>query len=185
VADTAQPDDLAERLVDLGAFPARSVTDASATVMALRTAPAPGPREVGVRRVTTVEDFRRYVTITHEVFNRLHLLPAELERIGRDGVRDVADTRFVRYLAEADGEPVAAASATFAPAGVILHAGSTLPAARGRGAYRALVRARWDDAVAHGTPALVTRAGAMSRPILERLGFEPLGAIRLLDDELP
>ena len=38
--------------------------------------------------------------------------------------------------------------------------------------YRALVRARWDDAVAAGQPALVVHAGAMSRPILERLGFQ-------------
>ena len=34
----------------------------------------------------------------------------------------------------------------------------TLPDARGRGAYRALVRARWDDAVRRGTPALVVHA---------------------------
>ena len=44
--------------------------------------------------------------------------------------------------------------------------------ARGRGAYRAVVRARWDAAVARGTPALAVGAGPMSRPILERLGFE-------------
>ena len=52
-----------------------------------------------------------------------------------------------------------------------LFGGATLPEARGRGAYRALVAARWDDAVARGTPVLVTQAGAMSRPILATLGF--------------
>jgi hypothetical protein len=46
--------------------------------------------------------------------------------------------------------------------------------ARGCGVYRALVRARWDEAVARGTPALVVQAGQMSRPILERLGFETI-----------
>jgi hypothetical protein len=60
--------------------------------------------------------------------------------------------------------------------------GGVLPAARGRGIYRALVRARWDDAVAAGTPALCTQAGAMSRPILEGLGFQPVAEHEILLD---
>ena len=54
--------------------------------------------------------------------------------------------------------------------------------ARGRGAYRALVRARWDDAVAAGTPVLITQAGRMSLPILERLGFRAVCEIQVLLD---
>jgi len=50
------------------------------------------------------------------------------------------------------------------------------------GAYRALVRARWDDAVAPGQPALVVHAGAMSRPILERLGFQAVAELEVLLD---
>ena len=65
---------------------------------------------------------------------------------------------------------------------VVLNAGSTLPHARGRGAYRALVAARWADAVGRGTPALITQAGAMSRPILRRLGFRELAEIRVYLD---
>jgi GNAT superfamily N-acetyltransferase len=57
-----------------------------------------------------------------------------------------------------------------------------LPQARGRGVYRALVRARWDDAVALGTPALCVHAGAMSRPILERRGFTCIGEVDVLGD---
>ncbi|MGH3102662.1 MAG: GNAT family N-acetyltransferase, partial [Gaiellaceae bacterium] len=57
-----------------------------------------------------------------------------------------------------------------------------LPNARGRGAYRALVAARWAAAVARGTPALITQAGAMSRPILNRLGFRELAEIRIFLD---
>ena len=64
-----------------------------------------------------------------------------------------------------------------------LFGGSTLPEARGRGAYRALVAARWEDAVARGTPALVTQASPMSRPILRQLGFRELCEIRILLDE--
>ena len=84
----------------------------------------------------------------------------------------VGDTPRV-YLAFIDGTAVGAARALFEdglPA-VMLISGGVLAEARGRGAYRALVRARWEDAVEAGTPALIVHAGAMSRPILERLGF--------------
>ena len=47
---------------------------------------------------------------------------------------------------------------------------------------RALVAARWEDAVTRGTPALVTRSGPMSRPILERAGFVELAEIAFLLD---
>jgi hypothetical protein len=45
------------------------------------------------------------------------------------------------------------------------------------------VAARWADAVERGTPALVTQAGAMSKPILERLGFRQVAEITILLDE--
>jgi hypothetical protein len=73
---------------------------------------------------------------------------------------------------------------TFTERGAVLHAGATRAEARGRGAYRALVAARWGDAAACGTPALVTWAGPMSRPILERLGFREIGTLRILRDAL-
>jgi hypothetical protein len=44
------------------------------------------------------------------------------------------------------------------------------------------VRARWETAVERGTPALTVGAGAMSGPILERLGFERVGRIDCLLD---
>jgi predicted GNAT family acetyltransferase len=88
----------------------------------------------------------------------------------------------VVYLAYTDGEPIARASGSFSEHGVTLFGGATLPEARGRGAYRALVAARWQDAVARGTPLLVTQAGSMSRPILTRLGFRQVCEIRILLD---
>ena len=51
-----------------------------------------------------------------------------------------------------------------------------------RGAYRALVHARWRDAVAAGRPLLVTQSEPMSQPILLRLGFEVVGQIMILLD---
>ncbi len=87
------------------------------------------------------------------------------------------------YVALVDGQPAARATASFTEHGALLFGGATLEWARGRGAYRALVRARWDDAVARGTPVLVTHAGAMSRPILTRLGFREVSQIHILLDE--
>jgi predicted GNAT family N-acyltransferase len=54
---------------------------------------------------------------------------------------------------------------------LLLDGAATLPRARGRGAYRALIAARWDEAAARGTPGLVVQAQETSRPILERCGF--------------
>jgi GNAT superfamily N-acetyltransferase len=67
--------------------------------------------------------------------------------------------------------------------GLLLGGSAVLPAARGRGAYRALVAARWAEAVTLGKPALVVQAGAMSRPILESCGFEAVCHIDVLEDQ--
>jgi hypothetical protein len=180
VSSAAAPTGLAQRLRALGAVPASAP---AAVALALCEPPAPA-LGVTVARVETVAAFRAFVAITHEVFDMEERLPAELDRIDREGGRDLADRRYVRYLAWADGEPVAAAAAAFTPAGAILHAGATRAAARGRGAYRALVAARFADAAARGTPAVVTWAGAQSEPILRRLGFGEVGRMTLLADAL-
>jgi GNAT superfamily N-acetyltransferase len=76
------------------------------------------------------------------------------------------------WLALLDGEPVAWAGAIAATCGLFLAGGATRPTARGRGAYRALIRARWDYAVELGTPLLAVHAQERSRSILERCGFD-------------
>lgn len=53
-----------------------------------------------------------------------------------------------------------------------LWGGSTLPAYRGRGLYTALLAARVREARAQGVRYLTIDAGAMSRPIVARHGFE-------------
>jgi predicted GNAT family acetyltransferase len=88
------------------------------------------------------------------------------------------------YLGRVDGRAVAFARSAYGTDGVALLGGGTLEADRGNGYYTALVHARWQDAVERGTPLLCTQAGKMSQPILERLGFERLGTIRLLVDRL-
>jgi hypothetical protein len=178
IATHATPADVADRLLELG-LQEDERRRSAAMVLHDEIESVPG---VDVRRVETVDDFRAHVTITHEVFGNLDRLPAELARIDLEGEAQLDDLRFVRYVAHVDGKPAGAATATFASDGVILHSGSVLPWARGRGAYRALVAARRADAAERGTPTVVTRAGAMSQPILRGLGFEELFELRFLVD---
>jgi GNAT superfamily N-acetyltransferase len=81
------------------------------------------------------------------------------------------------WVAYVDGAPVAYAGAVAGPVGLFLTGGVTVPEARGRGAYRALVRARWDEAVRRGTPVLVVHAEESSRRVLERIGFRRVAAV--------
>jgi hypothetical protein len=69
--------------------------------------------------------------------------------------------------------------------GLALFGGATLPEFRGRGAYRALIAERWRVAASDTPqrPALVTQAGAMSRPILAALGFAAVGRLEMLVDD--
>jgi GNAT superfamily N-acetyltransferase len=173
VGTHATPADLADRLVALGLVdddPALQVG------MVLDAPPAQAPpEEVEVRRVTTTEEYLAAERIAGIAFGEVLAPPAD------DFVyAPTVDSAI--YLAYVDGEPVARGSAAYSEHGVTLFGGATLPGARGRGAYRALVQARWDDAVARGKPLLVTQASPMSRPILARLGFREVCTIRALVD---
>jgi GNAT superfamily N-acetyltransferase len=88
----------------------------------------------------------------------------------------------MNFAAFVDGRVVAAGGIQFTPYGAYLAGGSTHPDYRGRGCYRALVRARWNAAVTRGTPLLAVQAGAMSKPILERLGFRQIATVHALVD---
>jgi hypothetical protein len=86
------------------------------------------------------------------------------------------------HIAFADGEVAGLGISSPGPSAILLGGGAVLSAFRGRGVYRALVASRWRAAVALGKPALTVHAGAMSRPILERCGFEPLCELDVLLD---
>jgi hypothetical protein len=176
----ATPNDLVDRLLARGLV---DFEDPLAIGMVLTDEPGAPAEGITVRKVASLADLRTYLQITNEAFgmNEEHLAESlgGAEKIWAED--DPA--RGARFLASIDGEPVAAATSTYTPWAVVLNAGATLPAARGRGAYRALVHARWQDAVARGTATLVTQAGRMSQPILERLGFRAICEIRILLDE--
>jgi len=85
------------------------------------------------------------------------------------------------YLAYDGAEPVAAATMLFTEVGLaMLSGGATTPHAQRRGFYRALVRARWEDAQANGYPVVATQAGDDSAPILLALGFTPVADLVVL-----
>jgi hypothetical protein len=178
IGDSATPRDLVERLQALGMVPDR---EPLAVGMVLDKPPPSGPAEIDVTRVETIDDYLAAVGVMHEAFD----VPEETRALQRaDAAGELAARASAVYLARLEDEPVAAGRASFAHGGVVLNGGATLPRARGQGAYRALVAARWQDAVRAGTPALITQAGAMSRPILRRLGFREVAEIRILLDRL-
>jgi N-acetylglutamate synthase-like GNAT family acetyltransferase len=89
----------------------------------------------------------------------------------------------VDFIAYLDARPAGCAALVTSNRGVLLMGGSVAPWARGRGVYRALVRARWDFAVERGLPALVTHANPKtSYPILRRLGFKEVCELHRLQD---
>ncbi len=89
-----------------------------------------------------------------------------------------------QFIATIDGRTVGTAYAVLGPAGVNLFGGSVLAEARGRGVYQALIAARWEAAVARGTPALTVQAGRMSKPIVEKLGFVGVGEAHIYVDTI-
>jgi hypothetical protein len=146
--------------------------------------PPPGPSEVEVVRVETFEQFEAATELSWAAFatpperreaQRLQLR-SEFEAAERAGVP-------ATFLAFLDGRTAGTGRSVYADEGSFLIAGAVAPWARKRGVYRALVRARWDDAVARGAPALVTEAMPdTSYPILRGLGFAEVCLIRRLED---
>jgi GNAT superfamily N-acetyltransferase len=180
VGTHATPPDLADQFLEAGMLP---FDEPLAIGMVMTEPPEGGPAAgVEVRAVDAPEQ----LVAAHRIARVGFGMEPEDDDLD-EAARDLASQRelgtWVSYLAYVDGRPVAQAQATFTPHGVVMNGGSTLPDARGRGAYRALVRARWEAAAERGTPALVTQAGAMSRPILERLGFRAVCEIRILLDD--
>jgi GNAT superfamily N-acetyltransferase len=178
LGESCTPSDLVERLGRLGIL--SDEHEPVAIGMVLRGPLAePPPVGVSARRVESLDELVLARRIQHAAFGMPEDEP-EPDRAAADYAAEGLDGS--TFLAFVDGEPAAAAYAAYTPAGLLLFGGATLPAARGRGAYRALVAARAAEASARGTPVLVTHAGQMSQPILERLGFERLARIdRLLD----
>jgi GNAT superfamily N-acetyltransferase len=177
VGSTAEPGDLVTQLLERGLVRDH---EPFAVALALRTTPPPPPDGLLVRRVETDEEYIAAKLVQFEAFGTSAEEIAERRAVMPGSWREAPKIVHAVWL---DGEIVGSGTCSWTPHGLALFGGATLPRARGRGVYRALIAARWREATATGATALITQAGAMSRPILERMGFRPVGRVDMLVDD--
>ena len=163
------PPDLKARLAARGF----TIEEADAImVLDLHNAPEVLRRPVSpaVRRISDPDDIRKMLQVQHVVWNRdFEFLVRELV----DELREMPDTLCI-YAAYVDDVPVSSAWVRFPENSQFgsLWGGSTLPEHRGQGHYTALLAVRVQEAMARGVRFLTVDASPMSRPILEKQGFE-------------
>jgi GNAT superfamily N-acetyltransferase len=172
---------LADDLLGFGLVPADEPVLTGMTC-ATETPPAP---QVEVRAIETAAQYLEAIAVDWEVWHvpedeRAKRGATEVDRFDEDYAAGTAH----HWAAYDKGRPIGFGRGIDMEDGVALMGGAVLPDARGRGVYRGLVRARWDHAVARGTPLLVVQAGRMSAPVLDGLGFVRHGEIRLFADRL-
>jgi hypothetical protein len=173
---SSAPPGLVGALLERGLIPDK---DPYAVALVLNNEPPAIAPDFTAREVDTLEELEAATRVQWEAFGAT---PEEIEEARRLLPERFRDSPNLRHAVWLDGEIVCTGTSSPTEHGLLLYGGATAPHARGRGAYRALIRARWDDAVARGTPALITQGGSMSRPILERLGFERVGEVHMLMD---
>ena len=180
IGSTAEPPSLPDRLRALGWRDPEPPWDPVAAAMVLADEP-PTADGIAVRRIETFEDHLTglEIMLASDAFS-----PEAAER-ERAEARQTFERRTRRgglqWLALLDATPVAFALAERSRAGLYLAGGATLPEARGHGCYRALVRARWDEAMTCGLQGLAVQAQyKSSAPILRRLGFVQTATIHTL-----
>jgi len=185
VGPSCRPDGLARLLVDRGFVPAvRPPYEPISTAMAMATPPEIAAASAGLeaRLVRNEDEYREAIRIAMEAFNEspedaaswYEAVPALWA--AHDGVN-----RYT-HLAFLDGRPVGFGFATVTGDAVLLGGSGVLAVARGCGVYRALVRARWEEARRLGHLGVVIHAGSMSRPVLERCGFEVVCEVAAFED---
>jgi GNAT superfamily N-acetyltransferase len=177
IGSAAEPAALVELLLERGLV---RDTEPFAAALVLDEKPPAAPAGTEARRVRTLEEFVAAVEVQWEAFG---VPAAEISQRHAELGEQWKSSPMIMHAVWVDGRLVGAGRCSDTPHGLALFGGATLPDARGRGAYRALIRARWEHACAVGAPALLTQAGAMSRPILERLGFRRVGHVHMLVDD--
>jgi len=179
LGELTTPAYLADYLVELGLEP-----DDPPEMRSLTIAKAPDGEpeiEIEVRIVASEDELLQALEIDWEAFG----IAEEERELRRAEAREAwpnykRDGTMTTYTAFVDDEPVGFARDVFTRHGVLMLGGAVVPEARGQGVYRALVQARWAHAAERGSQRLLVGAGPESAPILESVGFEPMGRIRLL-----
>ncbi|HWG98754.1 MAG TPA: GNAT family N-acetyltransferase [Pilimelia sp.] len=163
------PADLADRLVAAGFRPQAPETVMVGAVAPLAAALPVLPAQVRLREVSARADLDRIADLKQAVWGEPGGWLAD--GLERELATDPAALTVV--TAEVDGQVVSAGWVRYVKGTgfATLWGGSTLPAWRRRGIYRALVVHRARLADVRGYQLLQVDASADSRPILERLGF--------------
>ena len=133
------------------------------------TAPVPLPDGVTVRRIEDEAGVRAMSAAADRAFEQ-----PESTRRADDLVHRLRQNPEIEYwVAEADGEIVSSGRLEPVPGTEVagVWGGSTLPAWRGRGIYRAVTAARARSALRHDCRYLHSDSTEYSRPILERSGL--------------
>ncbi len=175
-----EPADFGDRLAARGVHPDRHGAEVGVMVLAVADAPAVPQVDglVVVDALSSEQAFRDADAVAREAFgsDADPDAPGFYESLERRRLNQLAGGYRHVLMAVVDGEPAGTGGMTIhAPDGAIINGGAVLPRFRGRGVYRALVAARLDLARSAGVPGVCVWGGAMSRPILERLGFTTVG----------
>lgn len=176
LTELATPEDVEEQLLAAGLHIVRG--DYRLDALLATAPPPPGPPEIEVRAATSAEQWATIRELQDSVFDN----PPDRRPTREQLLAEFPGTSSVLFGAWLDGELVGSGAASPSSRGMLLWGGSVREDARGRGCYRALVRARWDEAVRRHTPALTVSANDRSGSTLRRLGFEKVLELRRLED---
>jgi hypothetical protein len=180
IGPSSTPHDIVDQLYEQGASIMRNCT---AMTMDREPEPADGIIVRKVESATELLQVRRIMFADEQTGDVTPDQEAELQN-GNDaawaGIQAMDGTRR-NFLAFIDGEPVAAGGLQLDDRGFAVLAGSaTLPRARGRGCYRALVHRRWIVAQEAGIDLLAIQASDYSAPILRRIGFAARASLTIM-----
>jgi hypothetical protein len=188
IGPSSEPSGVERLLVERGFRPAtRPPFEPGFTAMTLTREPPVPPVAPGVeaRPVRTLDEYRAALRVGLVAHGESEEAIAKWVDAAAAGWDHPSGLARMTHVAFADGEVAGLGMVTYGLSAVFLAGGAVLAPFRGRGVYRALVASRWRAAVALGKPALAVQAGAMSRPILARCGFEEVCRLEvLLDPEL-
>jgi len=178
LSDRSTPVNVEEQLLDSGL---ELLADDYLLDGLLTTTPPPqGPADVEVRMAPTAEEWADVRELQDDIFDN----PPDRRPTREQMLMEFTKSSAVLFGAWLDGELVGTAGATPTSRGMLLWGGSVREDARGRGCYRALTRARWDEAARRGTPALTVSANDRSGRVLRQLGFEKVLEFRRIEDVL-
>ena len=178
-----RPSDLADLLLDRGATTVETVGVLAREIStSLPDAPSGQDADLRVEVVRDEQSLADARLVYAEVWGRSpDPAPEQQERDLAEAATPVGERPMFQVVAYLDGEPAAAGGCTRSLEVARLWGAATRPHLRGRGAYRATVRARLELAREHGaTLGLVRGRLKTSAPVLTRLGFASYGEEPLL-----